>query len=235
MTTRADLEAELTSQLQVASNSTLYPSSRITSLIKNANSWATNLFIWLDLSTGKKTNGFSGQEQYGYPEEIRSETIFRLTVDDESYERVSFEDYLQFREDNSSSDKKMFASFKRIIFIHPTPTSSGSDNIKVWGAMEADDLILPTSTTIFSNNKIEGNEAIVRKAFSVGIKRSDPSLAKSEEQEAVAALLKLNTDEWKSTQRNIRVNRPMFGVHDLFGSGGSTPYGRFAYDPSQIL
>jgi len=56
MTTRADLEAELLTRLQVADNSTLFPSARLTSLIKNAYIWATQFVVWHDLVRARATD-----------------------------------------------------------------------------------------------------------------------------------------------------------------------------------
>lgn len=236
MRTRSDMEVELLARLQVASNSTAYPSSRITSLVKEGYIWATQLFIWLDLVEGKKSHTVASQENYNYPTELKSSSIFMLTVNDEVYERKNFEDYLKYKLDNPTSNLKIFANFKRQIFIHPVPSDNGSNNLKVWGSIQASSLSSSTDTTIFTDNKEEGNEAIVRKAFSVAIKRTDQSLSKAEEIEAVAILSKLNQDEWKSTYRDQRLNRPMFSVPDYFqiGVGGLTPYGKFSYDPSQV-
>lgn len=235
MTTRSELETELVAQLQVASSSTLYPAARITTLIKNAYMWATQLVIWQDLVRAKTTGTWATHERYDYPDEFRSGTIFRLEVDDEEYKRKHFEDYLAFKRNNPSSTKKIFASFARQLFIYPTPTANGSANISAWGAIQADELSAASSEPIFSNSKEDGNEAVVRKAFSVAIRRQDKDLAKSEETEAIAILLKLSTDEQKATQRDQRLQHPMLSVPDYFagGSGGATPYGKFSYDPEE--
>ena len=78
MDTRTEMETELVAQLQVASNSSLFPSTRITSLIQNAYKWATNLFIWTDLVKAKTTSTGTNQEYYDFPEEFRSNTVVRL-------------------------------------------------------------------------------------------------------------------------------------------------------------
>jgi glycogen debranching enzyme len=230
MTTRADLEAELLERLLVADNSTLYPSTRITSLIKNAYIWATQLVIWHDLVRAVYTTTFVNTEYYDYPCEFRSESIVRMEINSEKYVRKNFEDYLDFKRRNPSSTKKIFASFGRKYFIHPTPTIAGYE-ITLWGAIQADALSASTSVPIFSYNKEEANEAVIQKAFAVAIKRLDPNLAKSEEQEATVTLLRLSKYEQDNTQRNQRLNHPMFAVPDYLGGNlnGSTPIGGFNY------
>jgi len=234
MITRADLEAELLEQLLVADNSTLYPSTRLTSLVQNAYIWATQLVIWHDLVRAVYTSSVATINYYDYPDEFRSESIVRLEVAGEKSARKNFEDYLDFKNRNPTSTKRIFASFGRQYFISPTPLANNLE-ITLWGAVQADALALSTTKTIFSDNKQDGNEAVVRKAFSVAIKRSDPNLSKSEEQEAMVLLLRLAKAENDNTQRNQRLNHPMFNVPDFLGNslGLSSSIGRFDYFPDQ--
>jgi len=231
MTTRSDLETELLARLQVATNSTLYPSARLTTLIQNAYIWATQLFIWHDLVRAMTTGTKVDHEYYDYPAEFRSESILQMEIDGDWYGRKNYEDYLDYRRDNPSTTKKMFASFGRRFFVNPTPTTLGSANISIWGAIQADALSLSSSVPIFSYNKEEGNEATIRKAFSVAVKRQDSNLSTSEENEAKAVLAKLSFDEQTNTQRNQRLNHPMLNVPDFFVGKGRTPYSRFNYQP----
>ena len=127
--------------------------------------WATNLFVWVDLLGQVST--VSGNIMIP---EFRSGTIMRLEIDGGELQEKSYEDYLDFRENNPGSTLKIFANYGRFYFIHPTPTANGTNNMDIWGAIQADDLTNPTSTTIFSDNKEQGNEAIVRKGLSVALK-----------------------------------------------------------------
>ena len=230
MDTRAEMEAELVSQLQVASNSSLYPAARITSLIQNAYKWATNLFIWTDLVKAKTTDTGASQEYYDYPEEFRSNTILRLDIDEDPYERKNFEDFLDYKENNSTTTKKMFANYGRLFFVNPIPSAIGTDNICAWGAIQADALSASSSETIFTNNNPEGNDAVVQRAFGVALKRIDKKQSLEEIQEPIAILQKLNADEVKATQRDKRLDHPSMNVPNYFGGYTANPNpGRFNY------
>ena len=231
MATRADLETELIARLQVAANSTLYPSARVTKIIQDAYIWATQLVVWHDLVRARATATVASQEYYDYPDNFRSESIIRLTIDGEEYKRKNFEDYLTFKKNNPTSTKKMFSSFGRQFFVHPTPTTTGSGNMVAWGAIQADPLSGTSTVSMFSYNKEEANEAVIKKGLSIALIRSDPNLAKSEESEAIAIVMKLSADENKNTQRNQRLQHPMLNVPDYLGGNGSTTYGGFGYDP----
>ena len=233
MRTREELEDELLEQILASDNSTLYPRSRLTSLIKNAYTWATQLVPWHDLVRAKETSTLATQENYDYPEEFKSESIQRLEIDSVKYKRVNFEDYLDFQRRNPNSDKKLFSSFGRQYFINPVPSMAGNNNISVWGSIEADDLDLSTSETIFSRNKSQGNDAVVRKALSVAVKRLDGGLATKEEESATVLLSRLFKLEQDGTQRNHRIDHPMMHVPDYFGGsvGGADPIASFNYFP----
>ena len=97
--TRSDLETELQLQLQSASNSTLFPSTRLTSLIQNAYREATTLFKWLALARAKTTDtidkGSEDNSYYDYPEEFRTNTVFRVEINNLEYNRKSFESFFR--------------------------------------------------------------------------------------------------------------------------------------------
>jgi len=227
MRTRADMETELLARLQVANNSSMFPSTRLTTLIQNAYQWATTTWVWTDLVNGKFTSSVANNEYYDYPADFRSNTIMRLELDGVSYDRKAFEDYLAYKERNPSDQYKMFASYGRYYFIHPTPSASGTNNITVWGSLMADTLTLSTSTTIFTDNKVEGNEALVKKALAVALTRIDKNLAKVEEQEAISLLTKIYVDEKAATQRDQRIQHPKFGIPDYYAGRYKTVYGNF--------
>ena len=232
MDTRSEMETELVAQLQVAANSSRYPSTRITTLIQNAYKWATNLFIWTDLVKAKTTDTGASQEYYDYPEEFRSNTIVRLEIDGDPYERKNFEDFLDYKENNSTTTKKMFANYGRLFFVNPIPSAIGTDNICAWGAIQADALSSAASETIFTDNNPEGNEAVVQRALGVALKRIDKDQSLLEIQEAVATLAKLHSDEIKATQRDKRLDHPSMNVPNMYGNYASNPNpGRFNYQP----
>ena len=230
MTTRSDIETEVIARLQVASNSTLYPAARITTIVQSAYMWATQLVVWHDLVRAVCTHTTATNEYYDYPANFRSESIIRMEIDGDEYKRKNYEDYLAFKADNPSSTKKMFSSFGRQFFVHPTPTTTGTDNLTVWGAVQSDALSSSSSVPIFSYNKEEANEAVIKKALAIALVRSDPQLAKSEESDAISILLKLSDEENKNTQRNKRLNHPMLRIPDFYGNSHASDIGSFNVD-----
>lgn len=221
------MEAELVSQLRVSSNSSLFPSTRITELIQNAYIWATELFIWSALVKAFCTNTVAAQENYDYPATLRSDTIMRLEVDNIPYERKSFEDYLEYKYNNPNSTFKMFADFGRQFFIFPVPTATGDSNLVIHGAIQATALENSSDETIFSRHKETANMAVVKEAAAVALFASKPRESEALSKSALVTLSRLSLDEAKSRQRDQRIEHPKFNVPNFFGRGGKTMPGNF--------
>jgi len=236
MDTRSEMEAELLAQLQVSTNSSLYPSARLTSLIQNSYKSATSLFKWLALSRAKTTSTSAkavGADvcYYDYPPEFRTNTIFRVQIDGKEYNRKGFNSFLDYRNRyTTGGNKRIFANYQRYLFVSPD-TEEGTDNMDVWGIIQAPELSAPTSETIFTGNADDCNMAVVGLAFSLAMKKVDPKLADKEKAEAIATLIKTNTDEWDEYAKDQQLDTPLFEVPDFFGKPDiNNMIGQFNYD-----
>ena len=237
---REDLENELKAQLQSATNSNQFPSTRLTTLIQNAYRRATSLFIWRALTkavtTSTKDKPTTDEESYyDYPSEFRTGTVYLIKIDKKRYDRKSYESFIKYREDNPNAVDKLFAIDQRFIFISPD-TVAGTDNMDIWGAFEAPELSLSTSETIFSHNMEEANLAVVRLALSAAVKKSNPRLSTSEENAAIVTLSKINTDEWDQYSKDQPIDTPLLNVPNFFENGMNSysPTGRFNYNPGRL-
>ena|SRR3990167_2602310 len=238
METRSELEAELLLQLQAASNSSLFPASRLTSLIQNSYKTATTLFKWLALARAKTTDTVAkgatdDDSYYDYPDEFRANTIFRVEIDDKEYNRKSFESFRDYRNRNPNSSKRIFANYQRFLFVSPD-TSTGTDNMDIWGIIQAPALSTSGTETIFSGNADEGNLAVVALAVALGLQKIDPKFAEKKRNEGLLTLGKLNSDEWAEYARDQQLDTPLFEVPDFFGYPNLTAeIGQFYYDPTE--
>lgn len=243
MNTRSELVTELQAQLLASSNASIYPESRLITLIQNAYQWAAGLHNWQALNDAKKTTVEANQYYYDYPDVFKDNSIYRIEINDsdgdnsdDEYDRKAFEDFLDYRNNYPSSTKRIFANHGKRYFIAPTPTARIENGLVVWGnkLLEKDALDEEDDTTIFSYSAIEGNEAIVRKAFSTAIKRIDRQQGQEEETVARGMLAELWNHEIAHSQRDQRIQHPKFDVPDFFGAAGGSPIGRFNYDPSGL-
>lgn len=221
MQTREEMVSELQRRLLAADNSTLYDSTRLIQLIKDAYIWASALFMWAELEEEVKTTGNGTDYYFDYPENYRTDTISELLVDDVPYRRVAFKDWKEYKRNNpTDTENLIFSDHGRYYFIFPTP-ADGSE-IDVVGQEQADPLSADASTTIFSLSDESGNEAIVKKAFSVAIIRLDDALSQKEEKDAVGLLALIYDKQKKRQQTTQPLDAPMFDVPDFF-NGRTTP------------
>lgn len=229
MQTYTDLQNELLSRLMASGNSTLYTTTRIQSLIKDAYMWATTLYQWPVLEKAKTSHTIANDYYYDYPAEFRTDSIIRVIIDDKEYNRKAFEDFLDYRDENSTdTDTRIFADYGRQVFVFPTPTVTGSNNLDVWGCIQATQLVSGTDDTIFTHHDESGNEAIVKKALSVAWAKTNKQLSVQEENEAKDILATIWKKIAERQQRDQRLDHPIFNVSDMFGHANVSDIGKFS-------
>src|SRR3990167_7212707 len=215
MDTLADIVQAVQDDFTVGEESALYSPTLIKRAINRAYRKAGALFPWPELMDAKKTSTQANQEYYDYPQTWRSNSIWKLTI-----------------EDSDSNDKKWSHQWRRF-FIWPIPTTTGSNNISVWGIMVTETLSDDSDVTIFSYSAFEGNEAIVLEA--VAILKSKGEQEKAGEFRSIEAKQILTT-YWRKIQKEMakdEKNMPFFEVIDMFGTGTTSNQdlrGRFDID-----
>ena len=234
MTTFVELLQAVQDDLTVGDESTLYSPTLVKRAINRAYRKVGGLFPWPELQDAKKTSTQVSQEYYDYPQNWRSNSVWKLVIDDVRYGEdpdgspLSFDDYLNWKEDYPDDTEKKWANQWRRFFVWPVPTAQGSNNIVVWGIKVISDLSADADTTIFSYSTPEANEAIVLE--SVAILKSKIEEDKSAEFRSLEAkqILVVAWDKIKKEQSKYEKNMPFFEVPDFFGGGNSKDMrGRF--------
>jgi hypothetical protein len=135
-----------------------------------AYNWAAAYKKWPFTEYMDKSGAFvSGTEENSYPNSgFRTDSIRILKVGNYLFEKILFKDYLQFREDNSSSTEKVFSDFGRTIYINP---NCASGTIYAYAQLIPTEMTTAATTTIFTNYDEEANEAIVERSLSLLLKR----------------------------------------------------------------
>ena len=135
---------------------------------REANSWATSFHKWPFTEKRDFTSTWSGTEEITYASlgtGYRTDSIRMLLIGGKRLKKLNYEDYLIFREEESSSDERVFSDYGRTIFINPNADVSGSFVPYGQYTPNVDPTDL-TATTIFSDYDQEGNEAYVEKMTS---------------------------------------------------------------------
>ena len=246
MNTRSEIETELSNRLQIANNSTTFPTSRITTLVQDASLWAGTLFFWPSLYrsrifSSKPNTQTLAYDYYDYPSDFLTGSISRLYINGVKYDRKNFQDFLDYVDNVIQGSlapdptKECFAEFGRQFFVYPTVTSAGTNDGLVWGNIQPLALSTASSTTIFSNWDDSGNEAILKKAISVAMERLDPVFANQQKAEAIQLLTLIWRKVVVQFQKDQRLQHPSFNTIDYFGAtSGQAVIGNFS-NPSVIF
>lgn len=227
MDTFADMIAALQSDLNVTSNSSLFPPATCKSALNRAYRKSGALFRWPALEDAKKTSTEANQEYYDAPQTFRPDSIWRLEIDgnqwgeDPDGSPMVYEDYLIWRadSDNANSTKKKWAVQWLRYFVFPIPTSNGDNNIVVWGQKNVATLTADGDTTIFSYSMPECNEAVVLEAKAILQGKGEDE--KSMEMASLEAkqILAVAFNKIRQEKAKYEKTQPMFDVDDMFGKG----------------
>ena len=238
MDTLADIRIAVQDDLTIGDESTLYSPTIIDRAINRAYRKAGGIFPWPELQDAKKTVTQIDQEYYDYPQNWRSNSIWKLSISDADGVDVrygetpdgsplSFDDYLNWRENypDNTTDKKWGNQWRRF-FIWPIPTALGSLEtgigvISIWGVKVVATLSNDSDTTVFAYSTPEVNEAIELEA--VAILKSKGENDKSAQFKSAEAkqILAIAWGKIAREQAKYEKNQPFFEVNDMFGGGDS--------------
>lgn len=223
MDTLSEIRSIVQSDLNVGENSSLFPPSRIDSTINRVYiNKVARLFRWPALEDAQTTSTAVNQEYYDAPQKWSPDSIWQVWVDNVLYGEVpdgspmSFADYLIWKANNpNSTDKKWSTQYKRF-FIWPVPTTVGDNNITIYGQKIPDELSSDDSTTIFSYDMPECNEAIALEA--VAVLKNKGEIKGSMYSDEAKQILVVAFNKIKQERAKNEKVQPFLNVPDFYGS-----------------
>ena len=226
-----ELYLAVQSDLNIGSDSTLFPIETVKSAVNRAYIKSAGLFLWAETEDAQKTSTQANTEYYDYPDNFRADSIWKITVDGVDYEDpVAFKDYLYEKEnDMPSGRQKMWASQWRRYFIYPTPTTSGDNNIVVWGQRIVDEMVNDADVTIFSYSMPECNEAIVLEAEAILKNKGQEEQTGAFRSQEAKAIFAIAWNKVKQNQAKYQKTQAMFTYTDFYATRNTrdTNIGRF--------
>lgn len=213
------LQTTVQSDLNVDSNSTLYPLTTIKLALNRAYVKAGSLFRWSELEDAQKTSAIVDEEYYDYPNNWQPDSMWKLSIDDVDYgDPLVFKDYLYEKEENFPSGlTKLWTSQWRRFFVYPTPTATGSNNICIWGQKTVETLTDDSDVTIFSYSMPECNEAIILEAVSMLKRKGEDQQASQFTSLEAKQILTVAWNKIKQNQAKYEKTTPFLDVDDMFG------------------
>lgn len=160
----------------------------------------------------------AGLETYDYPTNLKSDSIRYLTVGGKRYQKLLFEDYLNYKEDYPSGTDKYFSDRNRVIYTNYLVSGFGG-TIVAYGQVEVTGTVSSSiTTTVFSMAEPEGDEAIIKLAYSKALS-SDKMKNKVGGNQEKAEAFEILDGIWKRIQERQHTyqtkDRPMFERIDI--------------------
>src|SRR3990167_5647277 len=176
--TQGDLITEVVVRLGTDTTVAFYTDSILERWIDQAHRWAVGYKRW-PFSEAKVTTTYAtSPEAKAYPEGWRSDSIRLLQIGSTTpsrLQKLNFEDYQIYREENSSGSDRVFTDFAGEYYVNPNVDLSGTTTM--WGQYIPAAL---TGDTLFTSREDEGNEAIINEVISYAMareKKTQESLA----------------------------------------------------------
>lgn len=169
--TNLELKTAVRDELSIASSSDLFFSDAyIQRIVNRAVKYAGSLYNWQQTQDARKRDSVAGQEYYNYPENWKTDSVFKVKFNGERYDPTNFDEYEQYQEENgASANDKIFADYKRQVFLNPVPTTVAE--ITVWGHAIPDAMSGDSDTHPFAG-EAEIEEAIILYAQGLAKKKA---------------------------------------------------------------
>lgn len=165
LNTNGDIITEVLVRNNITTTDAFVTDTILQGWLKDAHIWAMSYKKWpfteSRISTTFAGGGGLGGDEW-YFEGYKADSIRMIQIGGKRLLKLNFQDYLIFREEESTGNDRVFSDFGRVVFINPYLDSSGT--LVAYGqfqpVLDVTDL---SAQTGFSSWDEEGNEAIVEK------------------------------------------------------------------------
>lgn len=205
--TRSEHRQAILDEVSLESTDTFLTTAILNRYYDRAVRWLGGLKNWQQTQIAKKqtltTVGDETDEYWDYPTNFKTDSIYRLEINGERYKPLTFEEYLNFKEDDNTSTKKVFTDHRRQLFIYPTV--SNADVLSIWGH-EIPALATGDSSTHPWENEQLLEEAINRYMLGLVFKKQQGSFyekGKALHAEALALALQA----WEQQQKSQAIKK----------------------------
>lgn len=174
LSTSNDIKTDLIAKLGVSTTSAYYTDAILNAWIQQAHRWATSYKKWPHTQGRVSTTYSSSTEEYDF-EGYKADSFRLVQIGGKRLNKITFEDYQIFREEDETGNDRVFSDFGRLVFINPNIDLSGT--LTAYGQYTPVDIDMTdlTSTTVFSGKDEEANAAIVEEAISYSKTRQQKS------------------------------------------------------------
>lgn len=159
--TRGDLKTEILVRSGKDTTSGWLSEAFLNDWINQTHRWAAGYKPW-PFTEARLNTTYTTTEEWDF-EGLKADSVRILRVGDKLFEKLNFEDYLIYKEVESSGTDRVFSDFNSTLFINTANGQSGT--LTVWGQYMPADIAdgdgNDTTNTVFTPMADEGNEAII--------------------------------------------------------------------------
>lgn len=162
--TLGDIKNEVLVKLNSSTSLAFYTDANLGAFINDAYLRAAAYKKW-PFTEGRVSTTYSTTEEWNF-EGYKNDSFRFIQIGGKRLQKLNFEDYQIFRENEPSASDRVYSDFNRTLFINPSVDVSGT--LTAWGQYQPlpMDLTDPNSVTVFSDFDDEGNEAIIQLTLS---------------------------------------------------------------------
>lgn len=133
--------------------------------INQSHRWAAGFKPW-PYTEGRAQTTYSGLETLNF-EGYKADSFRFMTIGGERLQKIAFEDYIIFKEEQPDSNDKVYSDFGGLVYINPNADVSGT--LVAYGQYQpaniADGETGDDMETVFTPNGDEGNQAIIERSL----------------------------------------------------------------------
>ena len=165
LTTFNDIKTDVINKLGIDTTAANYTDAILNTWIQQGTRWATSYKKWPHTEGRVSTTFVAGTEEWSF-EGYKADSFRFMQIGGKRLDKLNFNDYQIFREEDSSGNDRVFSDFGRLVLINPNIDLTGT--LTAYGQYSPVDIDVTdlTSTTVFSSVDEQANEAIVQEVIS---------------------------------------------------------------------
>lgn len=206
-----DIKTDVIRKLGISTTSAFYTDDILNDWILQGTRWATSFKKWPFTEGRQSTTYASSSEEWSF-EGIKADSIRIAQIGGKRLDKLNFEDYQIFREEDTSGSDRVFSDFGRLVYINPNVDLSGTLTVYAQFAPADIDVTDTTATTVFSNGDEEGNEAIVEKVLEFALIRDDNENGAAIHNQKASTILETLYQKTQSEQFKYQTHRTRGGM-----------------------
>ena len=163
MRTFGDIRTDVIVKLGITTTAAYYTETILNTWINDSYKWACAYKKW-PFTEGRISTTYTTTEEWDF-EGYKPDSFRILQVGGKRYQKLNFEDYQIYKEEEVSGTDKVFSDFGGLVFVNSS--AGGSGTMTAYGQytpanIDVTDL---TATTVFTDGEEEGHEAMVQKVL----------------------------------------------------------------------